>query len=276
MNSLIALKTYCAVKRGIIKSNAHFWKNFYTKKTIQDLEISAQEQEEFSKKKYNIICAFDDNFPQFYNLKNSEKPFLFVYQGNINLINQINCNVGVIGVINPCDETIVREEKLMNCLCRHPVNIVSGLAKGCDTIAHRMSIKNNVKCIVFLPSTLDNIFPKENQYLANEIVSAGGVLITEYINEPKNNFEQINRFIARDRLQALFSKRIILIASFIKNKGDSGSRHAMQKAKEYGTQRYVLFNEKKDGNNPMFELNKSLIDDGAKVITKNVIRDDFS
>ena len=55
---------------------------------------------------------------------------------------------------------------------------------------------------------------------------------------------QQKRFIERDRLQALFSSSIILTASYAMNEGDSGSRHAMNKAKNYSKNRYVMFCEK--------------------------------
>ena len=71
----------------------------------------------------------------------------------------------------------------------------------------------------------------------------------------------------------MFSKAVILTASFSKDNGDSGSRHAMQKAIEYGKTRYVMYNEKTDCDNLMFELNKEQLETGAKVLTKDSIKE---
>ena len=49
----------------------------------------------------------------------------------------------------------------------------------------------------------------------------------------------------------------------------------MQKAKEYNKDRYVMYCEKTDKNNPLFELNKQELDRGAKVITKGTIKEIF-
>ena len=57
----------------------------------------------------------------------------------------------------------------------------------------------------------------------------------------------------------MFSKAIILIASYRKGEGDSGSRHAMEAARKYEIDRYVMYNNKTDENNIQFALNKDLL-----------------
>lgn len=87
-------------------------------------------------------------------------------------------------------------------------NIVSGLAKGCDTAAHKgcLRVKGFITGIV--AHGLDTIYPNENRRLADEIVDAGGALISEYfIGSPirSKNFQE------RDRLQAGLSVATIVI-----------------------------------------------------------------
>ena len=274
MNSNISLKLYNLIKTGVIKSNAHFWKAFYNEEVINtfscDIETLKQELEE---KGINVISVFDDNFP-FVNvkLKNSEKPFLFAYKGDITLLNDISKNVAFVGVLTPAKEIIEREQKVVKSLTEKGFRIVSGLAKGCDTVAHIESIKNNAKTIAFLPSTIENIYPKENIGLADKIVENGGLIISEYISEPKNQYESVKRFIERDRLQALYSKAVVLIASYRKGEGDSGSRHAFEKAKEYSKKRLVMFKES-DANDSMFGLNKDYVMRGEKVVSQKEIEE---
>ncbi len=268
MNSNISIKLYNLIKTGIIKSNAHFWKSFYSEDVINtfscDVQVIKQELEE---KGINVISIFDENFPIVnIKLKNSEKPFFFTYKGDITLLNNIDKNIAVIGVLTPTNEIIKREQKVVKSLTEKGFNIVSGLAKGCDTVAHSESIKNNAKTIAFLPSTIEKIYPKENIGLTNKIVENGGLIISEYISEPKNKYESVKRFIERDRLQALYSKAVILIASFRKGEGDSGSRHAFEKAKEYGKRRLVMYRES-DCNDLIFGLNKDYVMQGEKVVS---------
>ncbi len=274
MNSNISLKLFGLIKTGVIKSNAHFWKSFYNEDYINtfpcDLQVVEQELKE---KSINVICVFDENFSSVsVKLKNSEKPFFFVYKGDITLLNNVDKNVAVIGVLTPTNEIVEREEKVVKSLTEKGFNIVSGLAKGCDTVAHTESVKSGAKAIAFLPSTFENIYPKENIALANKIVKNGGLIITEYVSEPKNKYETVKRFIERDRLQALFSKAVVLIASFRKGEGDSGSRHAFEKAKDYGKKRLVMYRES-DATNLSFGLNKDYVMQGEKIISQKEIEE---
>jgi DNA processing protein len=98
-------------------------------------------------------------------------------------------------------------------------------------------------------------------------VAAGGLVVTEYVEEAQNRNETIRRFIERDRLQAMFSKAVILIASYRKGEGDSGSRHCMQKAKLYGKKRYVMYNETLDKDRAIFGLNLDLFASGVTALT---------
>lgn len=274
MSSNASLKLYNLIKTDVIKTNAQFWKSFYNEDYINTFPCDLQAvEQELKDKGINIISVFDKNFPSVNaKLKNSEKPFFFAYKGDITLLNNVDKNVAVIGVLTPTNEIVEREEKVVKSLDEKGYNIVSGLAKGCDTVAHIESIKNNAKTIAFLPSTLENIYPKENFGLANEIINNGGLIISEYINEPKNKYENVKRFIERNRLQALYSIAVVLIASFRKGEGDSGSRHAFEKAKEYGKKRLVMFRES-DSNDLTFGLNKDYVIQGEKVISLKEIEE---
>ena len=274
MNSNISIKLYNLIKTGVIKSNAHFWKSFYNEKVINAYPCEVQAiKQELEGKGINVISIFDENFPSVnVKLKNGEKPFFFLYKGDIALLNNVDKNVAVIGALTPTNEIVEREQKVVKSLTEKEFNIVSGLAKGCDTVAHNESIKNNAKTIAFLPSIIENIYPKENIGLANEIIKNDGLLISEYVNEPKNKYESVKRFIERDRLQALYSKAVVLIASFRKGEGDSGSRHAFEKAKDYGKKRLVMYRET-DANELIFGLNKDYVMQGEKVVSQKEIEE---
>ncbi|MCL2630404.1 MAG: DNA-protecting protein DprA [Firmicutes bacterium] len=266
MSSQIAKKLYIAVRHGIIKTKAQFWKFFADPESINGIDIGISEPE----LPFSLICCFDDNFPRIPDtVKLTDKPFLFAFHGDITLLHNAHKNIAVIGTINQSEEIARREKRIIEKLASNGCNIVSGLAWGADTVAHTEALANGAKTIAFLPSCLDNIYPTANIGLANRIINSGGLIITEYVAKPNSKQEQIKRFIERDRLQAMFSKAVILIASHRKGEGDSGSRHAMQKAKDYGIKRFVMFDENTDTNAPQFGLNSDLLADGAEVLTLN-------
>ena len=269
MFSDVSLKLYCAVKQGVIKSRNEFWRNFNSEEKVSSLNFDTDICiKELKASGISLVCAFDLEFPEISpEIKTAEKPFLFAYQGDLTLLSDISCNVAVIGTLTPTEEITERENKFVRKLSEKELNIVSGLAKGCDTIAHETCLSCGGKTIAFLPSTLLFVYPKNNVKLAKEIVERGGLIITEYITEPTNRYDAIKRFIDRDRLQAMFSSAIILTASSTKGKGDSGSRYAMNKAFEYNRKRFVMYNEKTDSSNPLFEMNEEYIKKGAEILT---------
>lgn len=69
----------------------------------------------------------------------------------------------------------------------------------------------------------------------------------------------------------MFAGEILLIASHLPGQGDSGSRHAMEKAKEYGTERFVLYNPLTDEDAPLFALNRNYLQEGALPFTTRTI-----
>ena len=71
----------------------------------------------------------------------------------------------------------------------------------------------------------------------------------------------------------MFAQSVVLVASFRRGEGDSGSRHAMKKAKEYNRKSYVMFNEKTDKGSLVFGLNELLVSEGVPVLTEKEISD---
>ncbi len=283
----IALKVLAAKECGIIKTNAQFWVNFADRKKFDEEVLKDDRVIRTSEKiaseldlldgKSGLICAYDDDFPVISPKvkKNGEKPYLLFYRGDLSLIRNLNRNVAVIGLVDPDEEIINREKDVVKRLVEKDLVIVSGLAIGCDTIAHKTCLEMGGKTIAILPSQLGKIYPAQNRDFADEIVEKGGLLISEYYKDAASKYEAINRFIERDRLQAMFSKAIILIASYRKGEGDSGSRHAMEAARKYEIERYAMYNNKIDKDNKKFGLNKDLVcGKGAnqvKVLTSNSI-----
>ncbi len=89
-------------------------------------------------------------------------------------------------------------ERLVADLVRNRITIVSGLARGIDSIAHRAALKNGGHTIAVFACGLDEVYPPENSKLAQEIME-NGALVSEYPlgTRPKaENFPRRNRILA--------------------------------------------------------------------------------
>ena len=211
-----------------------------------------------------IVALGDKIFP-----KHRERPIFLYYKGDIDLLSIDNLNITVIGLLNPEGDIEERERKIVAEFVKKGATIVSGLAFGCDSISHQQALDSNGKTVAVLPSPLSSIMPVRNKGLAFQIVEEGGLLVTEYGTDFKSQMELSSRYKERDRLQALFCDTIVLAASYAQNsaerwkmfgqKLDSGARLAMGYAKDYGIPRAVMYDKHIDENNPMFDLNRDLI-----------------
>ncbi len=278
-----ALMAFWAKER-LHMTNAQCWKHFptlyeLTHKMLQyepDLVALSEEcrVDSVAVGADGMICAFDQDYPALNPLSpEGDRPFLLFYRGNISLLQDLNKNIAVIGSIDPDDSIVARERSIINCLVARGLTIVSGLAKGCDTEAHQTCIDAGGKTIAILPTQLEKIYPAKNRKLAEEIVKNGGLLLTEYSTEAVSRYEAVKRFADRDRLQALFSKAVIMIASHRKGEGDSGSRYAMESAKKYRIGRYVMFDRAQDIGKSLFGLNQDLLqgESDVRVLCHNTI-----
>lgn len=241
--------------------------------TIDDFEFDKNQIinqiELFQESCDGLVAIGDKNFPKYRGtVKESERPIFLFYKGDISLLEIENCCITVIGLLNPDEKIETREQKIVAEIVKKDIIIVSGLAFGCDSIAHKQAL-NGGKTIAVLPSALNSIMPAKNRSLAFEIVEEGGLLITEYYDQQKSAMDLSSRYKDRDRLQALFCDAIILAASYAQDtaerwqmfgqKLDSGARLAMEFAKDYNIPRAVMYDQKLDKDNPMFDLNRKLI-----------------
>jgi len=259
VNTIVSLLNDKSKQNEVVTIDDFESRKYETKEKLHNLEDSCD----------GLIAIGDKNFPQYRgDVKQSEQPIFIFYKGDIDLLDIDYYNISVIGLLNP-DETIeTRERKIVEEIVKRDITIVSGLAFGCDSIAHQQAMVSG-KTIAILPSPLNDILPAKNRDLAFEIVEEGGLLITEYYEKFKSKMELSSRYKERDRLQTLFCDTIILVASYAQDsakhwnmhdqKLDSGARLAMEYAKNYKIPRAVMYNEDTDIHNPMFDLNRQLI-----------------
>lgn len=147
--------------------------------------------------KYKITPLFitHNNYPQ--RLLNCyDCPTLLFYRGNADL--NTSKIVSVVGTRNNSEYGKNICEKIIADLTAENIMVVSGLAFGIDTIAHKAALKNNLPTVGVLAHGLDRIYPSQNKTIAKQMTEQGG-LLTEFLsntNPDKQNFPKRNRIVA--------------------------------------------------------------------------------
>lgn len=102
-------------------------------------------------------------------LRDAENPLEMLYfQGEWDLAHAPK-RVAIVGTRNPSDEGVRRTRKLVSLLVKDNYTIVSGLAKGIDTVAHQTAIDSGGETIAVIGTPLDHAYPKENAELQHRI-----------------------------------------------------------------------------------------------------------
>ncbi|NLI94402.1 MAG: DNA-protecting protein DprA [Erysipelotrichaceae bacterium] len=150
---------------------------------------------------HNINCKYltivDKNYPEAF--RNMYRPPLVIfYYGDISLIEEQNI-IAVVGTRKPSDYGKKHTRIITSELTEAGYVIVSGMAKGIDTLAHETCLNKNGKTVAVLGSGINNPYPKRNALLYQSIINNGGLILSEYpdkVEPKKENFPFRNRIVA--------------------------------------------------------------------------------
>lgn len=185
---------------------------------------------EYEKLDIHVVTQRSDNYPVL--LKEIDSSPIMIYcKGNLSLLNS-NC-LGVVGTRRATKYGKDTCNKFVKDIASENITIVSGLAEGIDTCAHKSCLEVNGKTIAVLGGGILNIFPTSNINLANEIIEKDGLIISEYKpSEPALTYH----FPIRNRIIAGLSKAVFIVEATEK----SGSMHTKNYALDYNREVFVL------------------------------------
>lgn len=145
---------------------------------------------------YKMIYDHSSEYPK--HLSEIRKhPQILYARGNLALLNT-PC-FAIVGTRNNTLYGKINAEYFTKGLVSYGFTIVSGLAFGVDAVVHDTTLKNGGKTIAVLGSGIDIISPASNEWLANEILNDGGLIISEYspgTPANKHHFPARNRIIS--------------------------------------------------------------------------------
>jgi len=203
----------------------------------------------------NLISINDSAYPV--KLREiPDAPAKLYVVGNLDNLQNNPC-LSVVGSrkVTPYGKSVT--DNLVNTVAAHGITIISGLALGVDTIAHRAALDSGSTTVAVLPCGLDKIYPASNLQLARRILENNGALISEY--QPHTPPLQ-HHFIARNRIVAGLGDAVLITEAAAK----SGTMHTVGFALDQGKSILAV-----PGNitNTFSEGTNNLIKAGATPIT---------
>lgn len=237
-------------------------------------DLACQYIEESAKRDIFLSCYWDDSYPSEFKKTLDESgrpspPLMIWYKGDLDITKMPG--IAIIGTRNPTEDGAIGGELVSSSLASCGFNIISGLAIGCDTCAHKGALKVNGKTTAILANGLDweSIYPSENLELSKDIYEMGGLLISEYpIGYKVNKYS----LVARDRLQAGMAKGTIVIQTGAKG----GTMHAANTTLISKKPLYaLLFKSQMTNISEFCQGNAILVKKGAKYLSGRDALDSF-
>ncbi|MGI9535112.1 MAG: DNA-processing protein DprA [Thermodesulfobacteriota bacterium] len=221
-------------------------------KEFSDWNGVRKEAELIHKKGIEIVKYNDSDYPP--NLKNIYNyPLFLYYLGQINT--EDNKALAVVGSRDCDDYGIKITETVVSQLSEMGVTVISGLARGIDTVAHKSALKSDGRTVAVLGNGIDICYPSENKTLFKKI-SESGYIISEY---PLGTKPESKNFPKRNRLISGLSLGVIVIQA---NK-DSGALITADYSNEQNREVFAIpgniDNKRNYGSN-------QLIKNGAKLV----------
>jgi len=208
-----------------------------------------------SKLSIKVVTVLDKNYPK--NLKGLDgAPLVLYYKGDIRCLD--TNSVAIVGTRKITAYGREVTEKFSSELSNFGITIISGLAYGVDTAAHRACLSVHGKTVAVLGNGLDTIYPPVNTSLALEIIKSGGAIISEY---PLGYPALPVNFAIRNRIVSGLSDAVIVVEGAEKSGTLLTAGHAAEQGK-------TVFAVPGQITSPLSFAPLFLLKNGAKIATE--------
>ena len=197
-------------------------------------------------KRYPYLLRFIDN-----------SPIGLFMKGDISKCN-LEKTLAVVGSRKASENSKVSLSKILSDFRGTDICIVSGLAEGIDTAAHKSAINNDLKTIAVIGSGFDRLYPKSNTKLFNDIIEGNGCVLTEYWMD---EYAISWHFPVRNRIVSGLSKGVLVAEAALKSGAMLTANLALEQGRELMCMPGLI-------TNPNTQGIYKLIKEGASIVTK--------
>lgn len=230
-----------------------------------------QEVERLHKHRVDFITYGDDCYPQCLKEIYDPPPVLFV-RGNLNKFD-FN-SAAIVGSRKATAYGRTAAHRLANELADYNITVVSGMARGVDTAAHRGSLDANGYTIAVLGCGLDVVYPPENSRIFEEIANKGAVISEFPLGSPPEAWH----FPSRNRIISGLSKVVIVVEAAMKSGALITADLALSQGREVMVVPGSIYSKMsegplkllKQGARPVTEIGDILDELGVNALIKNL------
>ena len=189
-----------------------------------------EEAAQFAKKDVKLITLASSEYPERLKEIYDPPPVLWV-RGDVSLLAWPS--IAIVGTRHPSPYGMQVAEKLARDLSARRLLIVSGMARGIDTCAHKGALSARMPNIAVWGTGIDVVYPKENRKIAEEILAVGGAIVSEV---PMGTFPAPQNFPRRNRIISGLSIGVLVVEA----SENSGTRVTARCAAEQDRDLYAV------------------------------------
>lgn len=209
-------------------------------------------------KNVTITTYFSETYPK--NLRHIHNPPVILYYKGI--IHHPFC-FAIVGTRNPSEYGYRAGSIIIRELCREGATLVSGFAKGIDTIAHQISIDMLRPTIAVLGCGIDVDYPKSHSKLKDTIISKGGGIISEFgFGVPPLS----HHFPVRNRIISGLSEGIFVAEAHEKSGSLITAKLGIEQGKNVYTMPGLILDKKFQGNHHLIRMGGILVENAYQIL----------
>lgn len=237
---------------GLTKKMASDINNF------RDWDKINHDLEFLKKNEINIITYQDDDYPAKLINIYDQPPFLYVWGS----LTKDDINIAIVGSRMASTYGKYTTERISSELARKGLTIVSGLARGIDSAAHRGALAAQGRTIAVLGSGLDVVYPPENKKLFADIIQTGAVISEFPLGTPPRSAN----FPARNRIISGMSYGVLVVEAGEKSGSLITARFALEQGREVFAVPGSIDAASSRGTNKLIKQGAKLIENADDII----------
>lgn len=160
-------------------------------------------------------------------LQIKDRPNKIYVVGNIELLN--NKSIAIVGSRISSTYGEYYAAKFAKEISKKGITIISGLAKGIDTVAHQNSKQEKGRTIAVLGCGFNHVYPKENEELFNEIIEDGGCIVSQYSPNTDINLKEVP---FRNRIISALSEGVLIVEARHRSGSGVTAKYAFEQNKK--------------------------------------------